>query len=232
MKGVGIEPFLLRLEPGLQGSAEDFFQTDLLIIDIPPKSRKEGDDFHPAQIKAISDEIKKHKISHCLYVSSTSVYPNLEREVKEEDAGIKGGHAAISGAENILKSISGLNCTILRCGGLMGYDRIPGRYFAGQKNLTTGQVPVNYIHRDDVIGIITAIIRQNYWNETLNAVAPQHPTRQEVYEQNAREFDFEAPTFAPAEAEGFKVVSSDKLLSELNYQFLHPNPLEFPYSHS
>ena len=238
MRDVGIQPFRLSLNPALQPAAvDDFFDTDLLLIDIPPQTRSKGADFHPQQIEVVAEKIKKQGIRHCIYISSTSVYPNLEREVSEEDAPAlkeiaspKASQAALLGAEEILKAIPDLKLTIIRCGGLMGYDRIPGSYFAGKENLSTGSIPVNYIHRDDVIGIILEVIRQNYWNQNLNAVAPQHPSRREVYEQNASEFGFKAPTFTTEAASGYKLVSPAKLLKELQYQFRYPNPLDFRYS--
>ena len=243
MRDVGILPYHIKLDPALQPQeVDDFFDTDLLIIDIPPKTRSKGAVFHPQQIEAVAEQIKKQDIKHCLYISSTSVYPSLEREVSEEDAmspenaeEAKEGHSEGSGAalvraEKILKDIPGLELTIIRCGGLMGYDRIPGSYFAGKENLSTGSIPVNYIHRDDVIGIILEVLRKNYWNQTLNAVAPEHPTRREVYERNAKDFGFTPPSFTAAEASDYKVVSSAKLLKELQYQFRYPNPLEFSYS--
>lgn len=243
LRDVGIRPYRLSLNPELQPKeAEDFFQSDLLIIDIPPKTRDKGPDFHPQQIEAVAEEIKAQKVKHCIYISSTSVYPNLNREVSEEDAvavekagkkkggPTKGSMYALLQAEETLKAIPDLALTIIRCGGLMGYDRIPGRYFAGKQQLTTGSIPVNYIHRDDVIGIILEVIRQGYWKKTLNAVAPQHPSRQQVYEQNAEEFGFNAPTFKETPAEEYKIVSPGKLLKELQYTFRYPNPLEFRFS--
>jgi nucleoside-diphosphate-sugar epimerase len=238
MRDVGITPFRLKLSPEPEPpDTDDFFDTDLLIIDIPPKTRTQGEDFHPRQISAVTGKIKQHGIPHCIYISSTSVYPNLEKEVNEEDAPeanegatTESSQAALLGAEQILKETTDLALTIVRCGGLMGYDRIPGKYFTGKKDLSTGSIPVNYIHRDDVIGIVLEVIRQNCWSQVFNAVAPQHPTRREVYEQNAREFGFEAPTFTDAPSKDFKIVSPAKLQTVLGYKFRYPNPLAFRYS--
>lgn len=232
MKDVGIRPYLLSLRPHLnQLYPEDFFETDLLIIAIPPRIRHEGPDFHPEQIRAVIKEIKKQQPRHCIYISSTSVYPNLERELREEDAPEPEHcrHTAVCEAEKLLQEVAGLNLTILRCGGLMGYDRIPGKYFAGEKDLDTGDIPVNYVHRDDVIGVVLEVIRQQYWNKTVNVVAPQHPSRKEVYLKNAADFGLEAPTFTKTRMQDYKVVSPAKLQQELNYQFIYPNPLEFHY---
>lgn len=237
MKDVGILPYVLSLTPELSRQEPGgFFESDLLIINIPPKTRSEGQEYHPRQIEALAAQIKQHSIRHCIYVSSTSVYPATEggTEVREEDAADpeQSRHPAIWHAEDILKKVSGLQLTVLRCGGLMGYDRIPGKYFAGKKNLTTGHIPVNYVHRDDVIKVIVKVIQKGYWNQTLNVVAPEHPGRKEVYLKNAEEFGYEQPTFTEGNAdeeEAYKVVSSQKLIKELSYEFIYPNPLDFPY---
>lgn len=233
MKDVGIKPYLLTLEPEItQLRPDDFFTTDLLIIAVPPKIRNEGEAFHPEQIKAVIEEIKRNKIKYCIYISSTSVYPNLEREVTEEDAPEPADcrHTAVCMAEKLLKETEGLNLTILRCGGLMGYDRIPGKYFAGKKDLDTGDIPVNYVHRDDVIGVVLEVLRQNYWNKIVNVVAPEHPSRKEVYLRNAADFGMEPPTFTTSRFKDYKIVNADKLQRELNYRFRYPDPLEFRYS--
>lgn len=232
MKDVGIKPYLLTLTPEIsQLRPEDFFDTDLLIIAIPPKIRHEGQEYHPEQIKAVINEIKKQKISHCLYISSTSVYPNFEREVREEDAPEPEDcrHTALCVAEKLLQEVKGLNLTILRCGGLMGYDRIPGKYFAGKKDLDTGNIPVNYVHRDDVIGVVLEVLRQRYWNKIINVVAPKHPARKDIYLRNAADFGLEPPSFTETRMKDYKIVNADKLQQELNYKFFYPDPLEFRY---
>ncbi len=111
----------------------------------------------------------------------------------------------------------------------MGYDRMAGKYVAGKKELTNADTPVNFVHRDDVVRIIYEVIRQEKWNELFNVVAPQHPTRREVYLKNVQDFGYEAPTFAPASTDSFKVVKSDKLEKDLGYSFIFPDPLQFTY---
>lgn len=237
MKDVSILPYILVLNPELsRQEPDDFFDTDLLIINIPPKTRTEGQEYHPRQIEALAEQISQHNIKYCIYVSSTSVYPASisGEEVKEEDAvdPDKSRHPAIWHAEHLLRQLPDLRLSILRCGGLMGYDRIPGKYFAGKKNLTTGHIPVNYVHRDDVIKVILEVIQKGYWNQTINVVAPEHPGRKEVYLKNAEEFGYEKPSFTEdsEEQEEYKVVSSRKLVEELAYDFIYPDPLGFPYT--
>ena len=51
------------------------------------------------------------------------------------------------------------NTTVIRFGGLIGYDRMPGKFLTGKKDLPNGDAPVNLIHRDDCVQIIYQIIK-------------------------------------------------------------------------
>jgi nucleoside-diphosphate-sugar epimerase len=234
MKKAGIIPFEIRLLPEPEGDhLHEFLDSDLLIIAIPPGTKSGmADSYHPTQIKYLIDDIKKSTVNKIIYISSTSVYPTNNQETFEtaplnpQDATNK----SVLLAEEVLLKNKIFQTTVLRCGGLMGYDRVPGKYFAGEKNLKTAKVPVNYIHRDDVVLIIEEIIKQGKWGEIYNVVAPKHPTRKEVYTANARIFGFEIPTFDESESMPFKTINSSKLMMDLNYRFKYPNPLEFDYS--
>jgi len=241
LQSKGIEPFLVQLTPDIEASAlEDFLDSETLLINIPPGVRTRGEDFHPAQIANLLPHLAKGRLKNIIYVSSTSVYPNVNREVNEDESlpnqdgsidGIvsKGVNRALLKAEAMIKTLSDKNITVLRPGGLIGEDRIPGRYVAGRKGLTGGNNPVNYIHPVDLVRIITEIIQQNVWGDTFNIVAPQHPSRKEVYAKNAQMFGFQLPEYTEGDAD-FKIINADKLIKVLNYQFEYPNPLEFRYN--
>lgn len=110
---------------------------------------------------------------------------------------------------------------ILRLGGLMGDDRVAGRWKSATE-FSDGFV--NYIHRDDVINIVKIMLYGGINRGIYNLVAPQHPTRKEIHIKNSQKFGSEMGSF-----KGFsnRRVSSQKLIKELGYTFLHPNPLEF-----
>ncbi|MCU0446992.1 MAG: NAD(P)H-binding protein [Microscillaceae bacterium] len=228
----GILPYHLHFAPAPQGDdLADFLQAKVLIISLTPQVAKRGNDFHPAQIRHLCQALANSPIEQIIYLSSTSIYPEVNRQVFENEVINPQDdiNLALYQAENILQNLSHCSVVILRCGGLMGYDRIPAKYFAGKKGLTTGKIPVNYVHRDDVIQIISSIIRQNTNNEVFNVVAPQHPPRAEVYAQNVADFGYAAPEFVDNEDFNFKIVNSDKLIQRLNYTFQYPNPLAFRY---
>ncbi len=229
----GILPFLIDLNPEPEGyDMYSFLKSEILIIDIPPGTRTENEHFHPRQAEQIIRHVRPSPVKKIIYISSTSVYPNIEAEVDENTPAHPSSIAgqAILKAEEILQSYTDVELTILRCGGLMGYDRVPGKYFAGRKGLTTGQIPVNFVHRDDVIRIIYEIIEQEKWGEIFNVVAPEHPLRQDIYMQNALEFQFETPEFVHTEPSDYKIVHGQKLIEALNYTYIYPDPLSFRYS--
>lgn len=235
LKAKGINPFLLQLtpEPEPEGSIEKFLEADVLIIAIPPSRKSEDmDTFHAAQIQELVKHMLQGEIRKTIYISSTSVYPAYNQEVTEADE-IKPDvfvHNSIVLAEKVLRQTGPLDTTVLRVGGLMGYNRIPGKYFAGKKGLKNGNSPVNFVHRDDVIGIIEQVILQEKWNRVFNVVAPEHPLRKDLYPQTATAFGFDAPTFDDSEPVPYKIVNTEKLQMELGYQFKYPDPSSFYYA--
>lgn len=224
----GIEPFLLVIEEKIKGkNHNDFFACDTLVISFPPRLRLNDADYFLKQIDALISAITQSKIKQVIFISSTAVYNDLCRVVVEEDVNTEN---TLAKAERNLKKAMGEELTILRMGGLMGYNRIPAKYFSGQKGLTIGQIPVNYIHRDDAVGIIRAVIEQRILDKTLNATAPEHPVRKAIYEKNCADFGFEYPEFVePKTPHDFKIIGTERLLTTLNYTFKYPNPLDFYY---
>ncbi len=235
LTAVGIEPFVLSLQPypdkDQLPSLTEFLKSTILIVNIPPQVSKQGAEFHSSQIRHLSEHLKVSPVEKIIYLSSTSVYPENNREVTENEqlTGHDVTSRAILKAEKRIRHLH-QDWIILRSGGLMGYDRIAGKYVAGKKGITTGETPVNFVHRDDVVEVICAVIRQDEWNQVYNVVAPRHPTRKEVYARNARDYRFELPEYTPNTEAPFKVVSSAKLEKDLNYAFKFPDPLEFSYT--
>ena len=203
-----------------------FLDSEILIICIPPRAGKFGEDFHVQQIQLLLEYLSLSSIQSIIYTSSTSVYPELNREMTEDDEVLE-NHALIQ-VENLLKTLP-QNVTILRCGGLMGGERIPAKYFAG-KTINTGKIPVNYVHQEDIIQIITMILEKGFWCETFNVVSPEHPLREEIYLKNCADLGFEKPIFEESIGQiPYKIISPQKLILRTGYEFKYSNPLRFYY---
>ena len=226
-----IDAYQLLLDPEPVGNLNALLDADTLVINIPPKRGANGHGFHPEQIRFLTDAVRSSAVQHVIYVSSTSVYPELSRTVVEADVTNESESAApdLVRAEQLVQLLEPKKLvTVLRFGGLMGYDRIPGKYVAG-RTVDSGAVPVNYIHQNDAAGILETIIGQPLTG-VFNGVAPEHPTRETVYRKSCGDFDYEPPVFVEPHAPiSYKVVSADKLIQETKYRFQYPNPLDFLY---
>jgi nucleoside-diphosphate-sugar epimerase len=220
-----IEAFIIELSPTeVAGNYESFLQNSkTLIIDIPPKLRGENPVSFVDKMKTfIEKAVLNSSIENVLFISSTSVYGEEAITVNEttpEKPETLSGKELLE-TEHFLQQQSAFKTTILRFGGLIGGSRNPAKSLSGKTNISTPEAPINLIHLDDCIGIITAIIEQNCWNEKLNASAPFHPTRKEYYTSKAQELGLDLPHFQENNASG-KVIDSSKLIKVLNYHFIH-----------
>ncbi len=221
----GIKGYLLKLNPMPIGeSFNELFDTDLLIINIPPGRRTQSPEFYEEQVKYLAYLANQHKVPRIIFVSSTSYYPNTKDWVDPQtlpDLDNGSSKAVVQGEKQIKKVDAKL--LITRIGGLMGAGRIPGRWFAG-KPTKGAQTPVNYIHQADLIDVITSLAEQAEWEkDVMNLVCPEHPLRQEVHEAMAKKYGFEPPQWQSPEVIPHKLVKSDIAHFDLTY----PNPKEF-----
>lgn len=238
LREAGIDPFQIQLNPYYEGnSMGDFLDTEILVINIPPSLRKQTSEFHIEQMRGLLKHLLSSQLRKVVYISSTSVYPDLNREVVEEDVTdiSQAENKTLFEAEELFRKEKSLDTIIIRCAGLAGYDRNLVKHFAGKKDLALGNAPVNLIYRDDVIGIVEALIEKNKCNQTYNISAPEHPLRKDLYPALANRYGFELPHYAPSDNSPFKIISIAKLQKELNYIFKFKNPMDFLYqkiSHS
>ncbi len=228
----GIDPYLIEVNRKIKGNnLQHFFRSGILIVNIPPgRKRRDVVRSHPKQVEAIIEKAIIHGTKRILFISSTSVYGNVNRVVTEADepSPITDSGKALVTAEALLLQQTAFETTIVRFGGLTGPDRKAGRFLAGKKNVKNGDAPVNMIHQEDCIGLLTQIIIQEKWGHLFNACADDHPTRKEFYTAQAKLQGFQAPQFSKTEAlVGFKEVSNYKIKQLLSYEFLKPNPLNF-----
>ena len=226
LESEGISPFLVRLEEHqISESIADFLaDSQILIINIPPKLRGGSTENFVAKITTLLPFIENSTVEKVLFVSSTSVYGEDNEFVSEAtvlNPDSEGGRQ-LAIVENILQKNSRFQTTILRFGGLISDDRNPVRFLSGRENIENPDAPINLIHQDDCIGIIEKIIALNSWNKTYNAVTPFHPSRKEYYSQKATELNLALPKFAASNTVTGKTILSDYLIKSLLYSFIKP----------
>ncbi len=153
-----------------------------------------------------------------ILLSSTAIYPDYsEGSITETTEIISLKEPYISIEKRLKEQYSQL--VILRLGGLMGDDRYMSKYIhLHHPNLT--QI-VNHIHYKDVCQIIERIISIDKNDTIYHLIAPEHPTKEEVLS-----YQIEQKIIQSTVRLG-KVISSEKVQTELNYTFIRPNPIYF-----
>ena len=232
LKEAEIMPFQIQLnEQEIIGNVSDFLhETDVLIIAIPPGLRKEilssEEMTFINKMKILIPYIEKAGIQKVLFVSSTSVYgdrfPIVEyTESTQNHPDTESGRQLVL-SEKLLQSNIHFKTTVIRFGGLLGEDRHPIKFLAGRTQIENPDGPVNFIQREDCIGIIIKALDFAYkdkWGETFNAVAPQHPTRKNYYQKKAHQFNLPLPNFVEDTKSKGKIISSKKVETILDYSF-------------
>ena len=228
----GIQPYLLNLqdEAPNQEALADFLQTQALVLNIPPHLRSDGGEGYLRQMHLLLKALADAPVSRVLFVSSTSVYPDLSRTVTEEDTVFtreQDPQNTLLQAEDLFLDSDDWLTTVVRFGGLVGEGRRPGRFMAGKKHVPNGDAPVNLIHLEDCVAILQRIIEQEKWGEVYNACADEHPLRRDFYTKAAEALGLAPPEFDDMEKTHFKLIKSQKLKDDLSYVFLHPDPMTF-----
>lgn len=226
-----ISPYLIRLSPEINADYQpEFFNSHTLMLNIPPSRRQpDVEQFYPAQIQEVLKIAENSALRNIVFVSSTSVYPSLNREVKEEDAGgeLRASGRALLKAEQMLLEQQRFQVSILRFCGLYDKERNPGKFLAGKKLDSSGKDVVNLIHLDDCIGIISALLKKPAWGEIFNACSDIHAEKESFYALATQKLGLEPPQFSDSAEPSYKSVDSTKLKQHLDYHFLHPDPQEF-----
>lgn len=223
LKKEGIVPFLISFhEDVIKGDISGFLQNvELLVVNIPPKLRRENSENYVKKIALLHGEVKKNTIKKIIFISSTSVYGDVGGEVTEEtvpEPNTESGKQLLA-AERLFTEDKNLKTTIIRFGGLIGPNRHPVTMLSGKKDLSNGNAPVNLIHLDDCIGIIKAVFQNSWWNELINGVYPYHPSKQTYYTEQARKRDLQIPGYKEDSVKKGKIVMPKVLLSVKNYKF-------------
>ena len=209
----------------IQTTTESIFDANILIVTIPFKRSLSDPMHYYNQLHAILERYKKSSTLNkwILFTSSISVYSATNQTVDETTI-IKPKNPRqqwlLQTENTLLNSI--IPTTVVRLGGLVGYDRKIGNFFT-RKTLTTPNHPTNLIHRDDVIGIITTIIKQQEKNTIFNAVCPHHPQKKDLYTFHSKLQQQPPPTIDSTQPSSYKLVSGNKIIKQLKYTFKYDN---------
>ncbi|WP_430810666.1 MULTISPECIES: hypothetical protein [unclassified Carboxylicivirga] len=213
----GIEPYCIDITK-LSDGDRDFFKADTLLVNIPPTRLLR----QPRAYLPLLEVIKQEGPANLILISSTSVYPLLNREVVEDDTNQMSDDAhPLLAIERMFQKLPS-RCTVVRFGGLVGGARYPGRFFTADRAVSGARQAVNLIHLDDCLLIIESILQQDCYGEVFNGVADTHPAKADFYARAAQLKGREIPHFIH-DSEGFKIISNAKVKQQLGIQLYHPD---------
>lgn len=158
------------------------------------------------------------------FLSSVGVYPDIDGTFDERYNEEDKLTPKLRFAEKRMQSLP--ETTVFRLGGLFGKQRIFAKYFQ-DKIVTTGDQPANFIHLDDVLGLIDGAIQQKIQNGIYNLVCPEHPLKKDVIMKSAEKYILSYPAGFEPKDSFQKVVLGEELPLLLNYTFKYPSPLDF-----
>ena len=210
-----LNPFLLNEENF--DFLDDLLETDYLFINFPPSKFKN----YTAFLNKIYLNKKINDIKKIIFISSTSIYPDLDLIFNEQFKIKNSKSPKVYDAEILVKEKTDL---IFRCSGLMGYNRIAGKR-SSSKIVNDKDIKVNYIHRDDVISATFFAITNNI-NGIFNLSVKEHPTKEEIYLFNSKKHSFKESIFK--DEKGFKnrIIDGKKIEDE-GFKYKYSNPFDF-----
>lgn len=227
---MGVQPHLLQLGTDFGPAADETLRgvlrsAGVLVLNVPPRAAAAGT--YPALLRPVHRAVAAAGIGHVLFVSSTSVYPDEPRTMREPDAFSNRDAASdvLRAEGHFVPRYGQWQSTVVRLGGLIGPGRPPGRFLAGRQELAQGNAPVNLLHLTDAVGVLAAIIQHGAWGHTFNVAAAEHPLRRDFYPAAARYLGLVPPTFRPGTGPTGKTVDSSLLRRTVPYAFQHDDVL-------
>jgi nucleoside-diphosphate-sugar epimerase len=207
-----IKPYLIDIDE--LKNVDEFLNVEILIINITSKNIDSFENF--------SKILENSCIKNIIYISTTSVYKLCNSYVKEEDSQNYSNSEFLKIEKALLDSNK--NITILRFGGLIGYDRNLVKFFQN-KPVINSKAPVNMLHRDDAIEIIKYIILKNEFGDIFNCCSSSHPTKKDFYTHCANVSDYNLPQF-DEKLYDYKIVDNRKLKDKTGYKYIYDDLLE------
>lgn len=232
LKKGGIQSFVANLANGTQDLDNHLSQypCDIIIGCFPPGFRKNTGQNYLGNWQTLIESAKNNQVSRVLMVSSTTVYPNVAKDMVEDDATLEKSQDNPLFSDNAKVMLeaetrlveSGLSYAIVRCSGLVGPDRHPSR-FASMLKQVSDLAPANMIHLQDAIGAVS-FMALNSVNETVNATTPNTVNKAEYY-QAALDSVGSQQALPPRVHVADKRILADKLM-HLGYRFHFQHTLD------
>ncbi len=198
-------------------SLDNLLDTEYLFINFPPSKFYDYLSF----LNKIYNHKKIENIKKIIFISSTSIYPNIEGYFNEDYKIEDSSSQIVFEAEELVKNKTSI---IFRVAGLVAEERYFGKRSAN-KFVEFPNSPINFIHRNDIINA-TKFVIQNNISGIFNLCSNEYPTKKEIYSFNSKKYNFEVPIFSQNETFLNRKIDGSKI-QKTGFKYKFTNPFEF-----
>lgn len=201
---------------------EDEFNTNVLFVAYPLGARSGNSSDYTRHVEWLRCQFPSLQLTQVILLSSTSVYPDGFGLMDENNLIRPTDYGLIQlEFEEALFNLYNNKLTVFRLAGLIGAERLPGRFLAGRKDLPNPDSPVNMVHQEDVLRFLLAAVSKNVTGEIFNLCHDKHPTRSTYYNSEARHLGLEVPEFSNLQVPNPKVIDNTKSKQFFGLNYLH-----------
>lgn len=207
---------------------------DIMVYSVaaPAFTRDGYHSYYYRGLRHILKALKGHKLKHTFFVSSSSVYHQMNEEWVDESSPTQpvsfAGKEMLQAEQALLKS--GFPATVVRFTGIYGPDRTRMIEQARQGGYCDPEPAVwtNRIHRDDCVGVLNLLVNRALKGEPLDniylATDDEPATLYDVLEwMKDRIGEVEPDYDLPEATRRANRRCSNQRLRDLGYEFKYPN---------
>ena len=221
LKSLGIAPFIVRCSEDNCDGLDLFLQDiEVLVLTLPPSLRQNPKRRFDLVIEQIVKRLVDSAVQEVIFISSTSVYGDASGDITEETPPLpitESGKQLLLCEEMLLTSPS-FKTTVLRFGGLIGPQRHPVYSLAKRAFIDNPNGIINFIHLEDCLQCLLAILEKQHQSGVFNAVCPYFPTRENYYTTIAKMAGVQLPPFVEKTKNKRRILPT-KIQNVLNVKF-------------
>ena len=218
---MGIQAELLSLPlEDIKNTKNRVFDCCTLVICLPPQIRQGKKDY-PQKIAQIVASAEQGRVEKIILISTTAIYGDLLGEVDESTA-LDLNNEKVKVLNEAEQQVLAFNkqSIVIRCGGLVGENRHPGKFLRHKRMLSSPNAYVNLVHQHDVIAIILEFIVSEHLKGVFNLSSQMQVSKRHFYAIAASALDIPTPDFDESSpVELGKQVMTGKIRNCLSYQF-------------
>lgn len=205
---------------------EEWLNSDCLVINIPLNTVEPTT--YVEAIKALILQAISQGVKHCIFISSTSVFPQQSATFDESSLTFAENERteALITLEQWFSTLT-IESDILRLAGLVGKQRHPVHYLAGKNALKGANQPVNLVHLNDCLRAIETLIKRPNGKRIYHLCSPEHPTKSEFYSYAAKKRGLPPLHFLADNSPLNRKILATKICQELNFHYQYASPFDF-----